>query len=194
MRHNEIRDITETLLSEVCHGVSKEPQLQPLSGENLSHASANREEGARLDVVMYGFWGGRFEKAFIDVRVFNPSAKSNQTASFTSVYRRHEQEKKRSYEQRIREVEHATFTPLVMSTTGGMGKGATAFFKRLATMLSEKRATPYSQTINWIRCRLSFALLRASIMSIRGSRSRKFHPVSEVEKPIDLQLAEGHIR
>ena len=77
---------------------------------------------------MYGFWGGRFEKAFIDVRVFNPSVKSNQTASLASVYRRHEQEKKRSYEQRIREVEHATFTPLVMLTTGGMGKAAIFYF------------------------------------------------------------------
>ena len=39
-----------------------------------------------------------------------------------SVYRRHEQEKKRHYEERVREVERATFTPLVMSTTGGMGR------------------------------------------------------------------------
>ena len=27
---------------------------------------------AWLDVAMYGFWGGRFEKAFVNVRVFNP--------------------------------------------------------------------------------------------------------------------------
>ena len=81
--------------------------------------SAISDDGARLDVAMYGFWGGRFGKAFLDVRVFNPSAKSNQTASITPIYRRHENEKKREYEQRIREVEHATFTctPLVMSTT-----------------------------------------------------------------------------
>ena len=123
-----------------------EPQLQPLTGETLSHNSAITDEGACLDIAMYGFWGGRFEKAFLDVRVFNPCAQSNRRSPLTSVYRRHEQEKKRQYEQRVCEVEHATFTPLVMSATGGMGRAATTFCKRLASMISEKRNTEYSQT------------------------------------------------
>ena len=90
------------------------------------------EDGARLDVAMYCFWGGgRFEKAFVDVRVFNPSAQSNRHASLSSVYRKHEQEKRRQYDQRVREVEQATFTPLVLSTTGGMGRGATTFYRRI---------------------------------------------------------------
>ena len=99
MRHNEVRDITATRLTEVCHGVTIEPHLQPLSGESLSHRSAITEDGARLDVAMYGFWGGRFEKAFIVVRVFNPSAQSNRCALLSSVYRKHEQEKRRQYDQ-----------------------------------------------------------------------------------------------
>ena len=194
VRHNEVRDITASLLSEVCHGVTVEPHLQPLSGESMSRSSAINEDGARLDVAAYGFWGGRFEKAFMDVRVFNPSAQSNRRGPLASVYRRHELEKKRQYDQRIREVERATFTPLVMSVTGGMGKSATVFYKRLASMISEKRNTPYSQTINWIRCKLSFALLRSSIMSIRGARSSRHHPGYEAyQEPIDLQLAEGRI-
>ena len=119
MRHNEVRDTTATLLTEVCHGVTIEPYLQPLSGESLSHRSAITEDGARLDVAMYGFWGGRFEKAFVDVRVFNPSAQSNRHGSLSSVYRRHEQEKRRCYDEIV---EHATFTPLVLTTTGGMGR------------------------------------------------------------------------
>ena len=143
------------------------------------------------DVAMYGFWGGRFEKAFVDVRVFNPSAQSNRHVPLSSVYRKHEQEKKRHYDQRVREVEHATFTPLVLSTTGGMGRAATTFYKRLASMVAEKRDVPYGVTLNWIRCRLSFALLRASIMSIRGARSSRHHPAAEC--PIDLQLVEGHL-
>lgn len=76
VRHNEVRDITATLLTEVCHGVTTEPHLQPLSGESLSHRSANTQDGAQLDVAMYGFWGGRFEKAFIDVRIFQRPMKS----------------------------------------------------------------------------------------------------------------------
>ena len=33
IQHNELRDFTASLLSEVCHGVSVEPHLQPLTGE-----------------------------------------------------------------------------------------------------------------------------------------------------------------
>ena len=91
-------------------------------------------------------------------------------------------------------MEHATFTPLVMSVTGGMGKAATTFYKRLASMISEKRNNEYSQTVNWIRCKLSFALLRASIMSIRGARSSRHRAAFEITQgPIDLQLMEGQI-
>ena len=34
----------------------------------------------------------------------------------------------RSYEQRILEIEHASFTQLVMSSTGGLGPAATSHF------------------------------------------------------------------
>ena len=112
-----------------------------------------------------------FERAFFDVRVFNPCTRSNRQTSLQSTYRRHEQEKKRQYDQRIREVEHSMFTPLVLSTTGGMGRAATTFYKRLATMLSKKKDVPYSKMIGWIRCCMSFSLVRASVMSIRGARS-----------------------
>ena len=40
LRHNEIRDMTASLLTEVCSNVATEPYLQPLSGENLRLASA----------------------------------------------------------------------------------------------------------------------------------------------------------
>ena len=41
----------------------------------LCHHSAITDDGARLDIALYGFWGGRFEKAFL---VFNPSTQLNQ--------------------------------------------------------------------------------------------------------------------
>ena len=43
--------------------------------------------------------------------------------------------KKRTYEARIHEVEHATFTLLVFSATGGMADEACALYKRLASLL-----------------------------------------------------------
>ena len=64
IRHNEIRDITATLLTEVCNDVCEEPDLQPVSVHQLNGASANRQDGARLDIAANGLWGGRFEKAY----------------------------------------------------------------------------------------------------------------------------------
>ena len=66
-------------------------------------------DGARLDVAANGFWGGRHERAFFDIRVFNPLAKSN-SHSISSCYRKHENIKRRAYGQRIREIEHGCFT------------------------------------------------------------------------------------
>ena len=48
LRHNEVRDITTQLLCETCHNVSVEPELQPLSGEQFTHGTANVEDGARF--------------------------------------------------------------------------------------------------------------------------------------------------
>ena len=41
--------------------------------------------GAHLNVAMHGFLGGRFEKGFVGVRVFNPSTQSNQCGPLTSI-------------------------------------------------------------------------------------------------------------
>ena len=160
LRHNEVRDLTADLLTEVCHDVEIEPQLQELTGEHFSLRTANMEDGARLDVKARGFWENRLQCAFFDVRVFYPNAQSNQSSSsLSSAYRKHEMEKKRAYGQRVREVEHGSFTPLVLSSTGGMGREAYSCYKRIASLIAQKRNTQYSQVMNWIRCRLSFALL-----------------------------------
>ncbi len=123
--------------------------------------------GACLDIVANGFWGGTFEIAFFDVRVFNPFAPpSNHHSSVTTAYRQHEQLKKCHYKQRLREIEHSAFTPLVLSQTGGLAPATGVFYKRLASMLAEKWNQPYSSTMGWLCCRLSFSLLRSSIMTV----------------------------
>ena len=57
----------------------------------------------------------------------NPFAPSNTTSSLSTCYKKHENIKKRAYGQCIREVEHASFTPVVMSATGGLAHEATFF-------------------------------------------------------------------
>ncbi len=145
LRHNEIRDLTVNLLTEVCHDVSVEPALQPLTGELLSGASFICQDGARLDIAC---WGGRHEKMYFDVRVFNLHAPYNVG---DNPYKKHE---KNAYEQRVREVEHATFTPIVLAANGGMAKEAETFYKRFASLLAAKWDNHYNTTLAWIRCRL----------------------------------------
>ena len=169
-RHNEVRNIIADVMSEVCQNVEIEPQLQPLSGESLRPRSAIHSDEARLDIKADGFWGGHGQCTFFDVRVLNPYAPSNRTTSVDKCYIRHEREKRRSYEERIREVELSSFTPLVFTTTGGAGPTATQMLKRLAALIADRRGLKFNMTMNWIRSQLSFSLLRSSINAIRGRR------------------------
>ena len=193
IRHNEVCDTVGGWMSEVCSDVCLEPNLQPITNETLRGASAITEDGARLDIAANGFWGGRFEKAYFDVRIFNPHAPSNRQQCLAGTYRKHERIKIRAYEQRVREVEHGSFTPLVMSLSGGCGNAASICYKRLASMLAEKWDQPYSSTLAWMRCKLSFALLRSAIQCIRGARSASGRAFHHVIPPTDLVLAESRI-
>ena len=58
-----------------------------------------------------------------------------------------------------------------MSSTGGLGSAATVTYKRLASSLASKWDQTYSDTMSWLRCRISFSLLRSSIQGIRGVAS-----------------------
>ena len=176
IRHNEIRDITAKFMSEVCHNVWVEPPLQSLSGEIMSHKTANVEDGARLDIKAQGFWGDDRVSALFDVQVFNPFTHTYRNHPLATSYRRHEQEKRRAYDQRVREAENGCFSPLVFTSAGGMGPTARVVYKKLATMLSKKLNRPYSHTMDWLRCTISYSLLRSAIMCLRWSRSSGGHP------------------
>jgi len=100
-------------------------------------------------------------------------------------------EKKREYGDRVRSVEHGSFTPLVFSTLGGLGREATVFYSRLADLLSKKQSTPYTKTLSLLCCSISFSLLHSAILAIRGNRS-----VAHLERPstsVKLCLAEAEL-
>ena len=126
---------------------------------------------------------------FFDVRVFNPFAPSNRHFSIASSYRHHES-LKRHYEQRIREVEHSSFTPLVFSLTGGRSRASC--HSLLQTPLSDKWKQSYSSTMGWLRCRISFSLLRSSIMCLRGARSSNTFN-SHLAASVDLTIADSNL-
>ena len=64
---------------------------------------------------------------------------------------------------------HATFTPLCVSVDGMLGSEAVFFVKRFSDFLSAKWERPYN---GWVRARLSFAILRAALLCVRGSRTK----------------------
>ena len=98
--------------------------------------------------------------------------------------------KKREYGDRIREVEYAVFTPLVFSTMDGMGKETTVAYKCLAELLAQKRKSEYGIALAWMRCTLSFALIRSSVIAIRGSRSASNR---NPDTNIELGYSEGRL-
>ena len=188
-RHNELRDLSANLLAEVCKDVAIEPVLEKLSGETFKCKSTITSDDARLDVSARGFWT-RGQRAFFDVKVFNPYAQTYSGKTISQAYSVNEQTKKRNYNQRVLEVENGTFTPLVFCANGGMGPECRHFFKRLCGLIADKRGDRISSITSWVRTRTSFALLRSAIMGIRGTR----HPfykakIQEVDVDCDNNTA-----
>ena len=76
------------------------------------------------------------------------STPSNRHPTLTTSHRHHENIKRCAYEQRVREVKHSSFTPLMMSLTGDLGPAATTCYRRLASLLALKEDRPYSTVMS----------------------------------------------
>ena len=76
----------------------------------------------------------------------------------------------------------------------GMALGATIMFKRPASHIANKRQQEYSKTISWIRCNISFSLIRSAVMCLRWAQSSLQYPARSTEEPpLDLAIQEGRI-
>ena len=111
IRHNELRDFEANLLNKVCTDVEIEPRLQPLEGEQMTASTIDGDD-ARLDIRARGFWRPG-QSAYFDVRVTNTDSESVRHMPLRKIYEKHEKEKKRHYNDRVMNIEHGTFTPLV---------------------------------------------------------------------------------
>ena len=157
-RHDVRNAIAEYLKVIGCKDVKIEPPLIPIEAEKFQ--KGNNADKARLDVAAIGIWS-TFEKTFVDVRIFNPNSESYKFQTLAKLYGQHENQKKRHYLNRILQVEKGTFSPLVFTTTGGMGPEATRFLKTVAVKLAAKTREKYSDVMNNIRTRISFEILRS---------------------------------
>ena len=185
MHYDEVRDLTAGMLKEICRDVSIEPSLLPLDGERLCHLTANKHNDARVDVSARGFWT-RGQRAYFDIRIFEPMAQCYREQSLETAHERNEREKIRTYEERIRNVDQGSFTPLVFTTSGGMGPRARIFYARLAETIAEKKRQPRSSVVAWMRCRISFSLLRSALLCMRGTRST---PPKPTDTTTDYEIA-----
>ena len=192
-RHNELRDLDleAELLSTVCSNVETEPVLLDICGEQLSRGS-NKVQDARLDIPARGFWEQQ-RSAFFDVRVCHPNAESYKDLEPYQIYRTHEKDKKRLYSRRVFDIEHGTFTPLVFTTTGGMGKECLRCHSRLAELIAIKKGEQNAKTMSWIRSRISFVLLRSALVCLRGSRTLRRIQRDIKKADIDIETEGGAI-
>ena len=107
------------------------------------------------------------------IRVCHPHADSYKDLTLKQLYKQQENEKKCKYASKILEVKQGTFTPLVFSTTGGMGEECARYHARLAKLLAIKKGETYSTTVSWILAKVLFALLRGALLCVRGSRGNR---------------------
>ena len=188
IRHNRVRDFEAQLLTEISNDVEIESPLQPLEAEiiiGLTSVNARASVGAR------GFWR-KGQNAFFDVRITNTKSESQRHLTSEKIFTKHEREKKRQYNNRIMNVEHGTFTPLVFSVNGGMAKECLKFHKFVAEKIANKSGCRYEKFLSIIKCKLSFLILCASLMYEGGSCSftthSGSHAVDDFETTFDYTL------
>ena len=156
-----------------------EPSLLPVNALNFKNMT-NTQDEARLDISAIGVYAP-FEKTFMDVRVTHPNCDTNAFKPLTQIYQEHEKAKKDMYEERVRESEKGSFIPLVFTTSGGMGPLCSVLVKRLSEKIAESHSEALSQVTNHIRTRLRFALLRSTLVALRGVRGIKKQIYSNID-------------
>ena len=181
LRHNNLRDLLAQMLVESkCRDVVIEPPLIPVNPERFK-ASTNTQPEARLDIAATGVHS-TFERTFFDVRVTHPNCDSNIHKPISQVYKEHENEKKRMYEERILESEKGSFTPLIFSTSGGNGPMCRILIKKLADRIAEAKNEKYEDIVYHLRVRIRFAILRSTLLSVRGQRGKSLKGVEKIDE------------
>ena len=122
------------------------------------------------DLCVRGVWQPQTEALF-DIRVVDTDARSYCGRTPSAVLCSAEAEKKRKYSLACQS-RRASFTPLVVSVDGVLAPEAKYLVRRLSDTLSFKWEQPFSVVNNWVRARLSFAILRAALLCVRGSRTK----------------------
>jgi len=98
------------------------------------------------------------------------------------------------YERRVLEVEQASFTPLVFTTAGGMGRECLRYHSRHAERISVEKGEDYAKTLTWLRGKVSFSILRSALLYLRGSRSNRRRTNNVKDIDVDVELARSNAK
>ena len=168
-RHNEIRDVTGQLASLAYGHVTTEPVVR-------SPGTGGSDDGGLVcDLAVRGVWNPQTD-VLLDFKVVNTDASSYVNRPVRSVLESAATAKKIKHKQACAD-RRADFTPFVCSTDGAVHREGQHFLRRLAARLATKWEMPYARVMNFVRTRLSIAILRATGHCVRGAR-RKFFSLS----------------
>ena len=162
VRHNEIRDTFANLMSEVCRDVAVEPLLQPLDGETLDRNSTATDDFC-VDMKANSLWGTVFDRTFLDVKIFNPLAKSC-LKTIRDSYKYHE-ELNSNMDRGLETSRTALSTPSCFRQLEAVLRWVKSWND--AHKICEKREEKYSDVMSFFRTKISFALLKSSILHQR---------------------------
>ena len=186
MRHNSVRDTIAFFMKEAnCKDVKVEPSMAPVNA-SLYSSSTITQSDARLDISAIGVYSP-FERSFFDIRVTHPNCASNEYKPLKQIYQEHEKAKRSAYEERVLQAEKGSFVPLIFTTSGGMGPCSKILFKRLVEKLSFLKNEKTSIIMNHIRTRVRFAILRSTLIALRGNRGKiNSNYISLEDVPLDV--------
>ena len=130
------------------------------------------------------------QRAFFDIKVTHLNAPSYtyRQKEPSVVYSLHENDKKRNYNRRIIEIEQGHFTPLILSTSGGMGTECAIFVKILAKKIAQKKNQDQADVMRVLRTEIRFAVLKATLIAIRGTRCSLYQKKDDETTDVDYYL------
>ena len=158
--HNEVRDALGDIAALAFKEVTREPVVR--------EADETRGISALVaDLGVRGIWQPQAEALF-DIRVIDTDAQSHAHRSVNGVLAT-EKEKKRKYTQAA-QARHASFSPFVLTVDGLMAREARFVVQWITRTLSTKWSKSYGVVMGWVQTRMSFAILRATNLCVRGSK------------------------
>lgn len=133
-----------------------------------SQRSRHGDDALRGDILVRGLFENGSD-TILDVRITDVDSASSKSIAPEKALERHEREKKRKYLEKCRD-QRRSFVPFVASTDGLFGREAKILLKKVAIKIAEKWQRPYSVVCGLVRSRMSIAVVRATHLTLRGSR------------------------